>query len=88
MKLVFACLTYRTSMLVPNDFQYTRLAAWYMCVHHLTQVKVPLALFRKAMREAHMPDLPAPEAYATVQGLREQIGQKANAILPVPAFKR
>ena len=57
-----------------------------MCVHHLTQVKVPLALFRKAMREAHMPDLPAPEAYATVQGLREQIGHKANATVPVPAL--
>ena len=35
------------------------------------------------MREAHMPDMPAPEAYATVQGLREQIGQKVNATVPV-----
>ena len=59
-----------------------------MSVYHLTEVKVPLALFRKAMREAHMPDLPAPEAYATVWGggLKEQIGQKANATVPVPAL--
>ena len=35
-----------------------------------------------------MPDMPAPEAYATVQGLREQIGQKANATVPVPALQK
>ena len=33
-----------------------------------------------------MPDMPAPEAYATVQGLREQIEKKGKCNSPSPSF--